>query len=224
MLNKLPLVFLVLSAPLVQADTKWPEPLVEEASFVEVSQVNRWKGGFPEESSSGANPWANEAATVPDPGPQKESGFPAQSQKFPDPEYSPYEEGRKKIQSRNSASAGKSESLQAPAQGSQAPVNVYVMPGAGAPYGGYGYRPPYGGYGYPGPYGDYGQPWGNIHNTPWGGGLPYPGGSMPFYDSAPWGSSGMPFYDSVPWGSSGMPFYDSAPWGGGDNSIFPFSW
>jgi hypothetical protein len=169
------------------------------------ASTNRWQGNFPESSStSTSNPWAGStpSAGVVDEG--HSFSVPAKKKQFPELDYSPYEEGRKKIQSRQSATV---PGISQEAKKEQPRGNT--LPAYQRPY--YPAAPayPYGGYS-PWPYGGYG-------NYPWSGGAgPFPGGT-------PWG--GTP-WGGAPWGgTNNMPFFDGgSPWNGGVFPSNPFSW
>lgn len=157
-----------LLAAALPAHAEFP-PLPDEAAVEEArpypAATNRWQGNYPAmDQAVSENPWGASGPIVREQ-PGNQFGTPAAQ--FPDMEYSPYTEGRKKMRSRQQGSG-----MPPPAYpGYRAP---YYPPAGVAPYG------PYPGT-YPGawPGGGYGGPWpgyGPGYDGPWnhgGGGFPF---------------------------------------------------
>jgi hypothetical protein len=165
------------------------------------ASTNRWQGNFPESSqTSSMNPWSgsdSSAGPLPETGTDPGHSFvvPSKQKKFPELDYSPYEEGRKKIESRQSASTPgvATKQKQVRPKGNMLPnYQRPAYPRGGAPYGGYYPPSPYGG--------GYGYPWS--------------GGGYPFSSGAPWGgANSFPFFNG------------GSPWNGGSGfPVSPFNW
>jgi len=179
-----------LTAPALAESGHWSQQM-DMSTQQTAAPNNRWQGNFPESTqAASSNPWAS-TSRASEPGVDTENAFVAPSGKkqFPELDYSPYEEGRKKIEARQSAAT--------PVESKKQPVErprANHLPNYQQPYYPGAVAPPYGGGYYPNPYGNYGYPWS-------GGGYPFSGG-------APWGGgNNFPFFNGgSPWNSgSGFP-------------------
>lgn len=140
-------------------------PLPEEAEQQRPeypSATNRWQGNYPELGNAlPHNPWGSSGPIIRE---QSEKQFVTPKQQFPELDYSPYEEGRKRLRLRNRLRGGAPETGWMPqTRGAYPGYGSYYPPGGYGPYEGYGRYPRAG---WPG---QYGGPW-------TGGGLPFYGG------------------------------------------------
>jgi len=179
-----------LTAPALAESGHWSQQM-DMSTQQTAAPNNRWQGNFPESTqAASSNPWAS-TSRASGPGVDPENAFVAPSGKkqFPEMDYSPYEEGRKKIESRQSAAT--------PVESKKQPVErprANHLPNYQQPYYPGAVAPPYGGGYYPNPYGNYGYPW-SGGGYPFSGGAPWGGGnSFPFFNGgSPWNSgSGFP--------------------------------
>jgi hypothetical protein len=139
--------------------------------------TNRWQGQYPEPQNNQAqNPWGGSGPIVREQVPKE---FSTTKEKFPELDYSPYQEGQKRIRQRNRGMGMPETAVAPPARSPYQGYGSYYPPGGGYPSygGGYGSYP--GGGGWPG---NYGGPWrgggwpGNYGGSPWNG----RGGNFPF--------------------------------------------
>ncbi len=152
-----------------------PEEIEQPEQTTQYPEVpNRWQGNYPElENALPQNPWGGAGPIIREP---SSNQFISPKHQFPEPDYSPYEEGRKRMRAQQRGAVAPDRGLP-PQTGRAYPgYGTYYPPGGYNPYGGYGAYPGT----YPGGWpGGYGGPWS-------GGGWPFDGGS-------PWNSRGGSF-------------------------------